>query len=141
MSQECKIKTRLRNLQLIKRAVADIGWTFHDTGVVRTYWGTSETCAHTIEMIGDRVNPKYNLGLQQEPDGSWGIVCDNSMLGPEIKAEGVYGGETPRIVATLKAAYAKQGVNAAARLKHGKVRDHGVITQDGRRKRLLSVEI
>jgi hypothetical protein len=144
VSQECVIQTKLRNLDMIKRAVTEIGWRFCEgPDRVRYYMGAGELCDHTIKFDGPDKNlsSTYSIGLKQNQDGTWAVRIDNSIQGAVISKEGVYGGQTPRILAQIKSGYAKQAVMTAARQQRGRVKDMGQTEYKGRKKRLFRIEI
>jgi hypothetical protein len=115
MSHLCTIHTQLKSIPDVASACTALGWTLYTGGRVRYYYGEGETCDYTITFGGADASlaSTYNLGLQRQPDGTYKVLCDNSMRGP-VRRDGTLAGETPRILSTLKHQYAKALVRTQA---------------------------
>ena len=118
MSHLCEIAVEFRHIDAVRDACAALGWTLHQGGRVRSYVGTGEACAWTIELTTEAsLRQTYNLGLRQAPDGTYALLCDNAMRGP-VTPVGQYAGETPRILGRLRQEYATAVLYAEAAM-HG----------------------
>ena len=105
MSHLCTVTTIVRDIDALAKAVAKIGWQLHQGGQVRYYRGPADQCDYIIEMTTEpRLKERYNIGLKRQEDGSYKILCDNSMCGP-VRPTNELAGETPRILETLEHEY------------------------------------
>lgn len=105
MSELCEIETRFKDIDAVHKACQELGWELIQGGQVRYYGGPAGECDYTIEMHSEEnLKKRYNLGLVQQADGSYHLMCDNSMRGP-VRRDGTLAGETPRIKTTLEDSY------------------------------------
>src|SRR5262245_39391573 len=122
MSHLTNIKTQFKDRALLQAACKALGWAIHENARVRYYSGAAEMCEFIAEF-GDAesyLSQTYNLGFQRQQDGTYRILCDNSMRGPIILQEGKIGGETVRILNSLKQQYACLKLDQTARQNGGR---------------------
>lgn len=80
MSHIATIKTQLKDLEAIKLAAAELGFTFHENQTTCIYYaGQTVPCNHVLTH-----SPGFyegQVGLVKQPDGSYSIVTDEMNLG------------------------------------------------------------
>lgn len=116
MSHLTSVKTQFKNRAALEAACKALGWTIKENAYNRFYRGNAEMCDFVAEF-GDTepmLSRTYNLGFQRQPDGTYRILCDNSMAGEVILVEGKLGGQTPRILNSLKQRYGLEVLRAKA---------------------------
>jgi phage tail tube protein FII len=82
MSHIVKTTAEIKSREQLERALSSLGWTVNEHATPRYYYtGTgvygheSEVCDYVVELPG-----KYDLGIKQNPDGTWKFVCDSELL-------------------------------------------------------------
>jgi Protein of unknown function (DUF1257) len=116
MSHMTTVQTQLKDLDAVRAACAALGWTLVAQQPVRYYQGPGPRCDYVLELTSEpQLARTYNLGLLRQADGTYQILCDNSMAGPVIREPGTLGGQTPRILGALKQQYARAVLTRQAR--------------------------
>jgi Protein of unknown function (DUF1257) len=116
MSHLASIKTQLKDPAAIQAACQALGWTIKENAYNRYYRGQAEMCDFVAEFgtTEPSLSRTYNLGFQRQQDGTYRVLCDNSMHGPMILDEGRLGGQTPRILNSLKQQYGVEVIRRKA---------------------------
>ena len=134
MSHLCTIATQLKSLPAIQAACLALGWTLSAGGVVRYYAGDGPPVDYHIDL-NDPALARYNIGLRRTADG-FEVLLDNAMRLPHSLPAGQLGGETPRILNSLRREYAKAVILAVAKRQGRRV--HQTVEADGRIRLRLS---
>lgn len=70
MSHWTKVKSEIKDKELLKKALSQLGWQFEEGNFKITQYGTTEKA----EILLDSKNKA--LGLSQQEDGTWALVGD-----------------------------------------------------------------
>ena len=101
MSHVTTVKSQFQDLAALARACEAVGLTFkQDQKTFRDYYD-NKACEHAITIPGS----EYEIGLTQQPDGTWDLLYDNYTGDVESRI-GAEGG-------TLKQQYNKCVVESA----------------------------
>lgn len=109
MSQICAIEVKVKNLDDLRTALKELGWTLQEGGRVRWYQTQhGEEMDYTIEFSeqeknrsGMALRDKYNIGLKRE-GSEYRLIHDNAMNGSEVPGEHQMDDTTTRVINTLK---------------------------------------
>jgi hypothetical protein len=71
MSHFTTIHTQVRDLEALRLALAELGLTIKPNAAARGYNGNQLNGDYVIELKGP-----YDIALNQNPDGSYGLTCD-----------------------------------------------------------------
>lgn len=126
MSHLTSIKTQLKDRAAIEAACKALGWTIKENAYNRYYRGQAELCDFVAEFgeTEPALSQTYNVGFQRQQDGTYRVLMDNSMHGPVILQEGVLGGQTPRILNSLKQRYGLEVLRAKAHQRGARTHVH-----------------
>jgi hypothetical protein len=70
MSHWTKVKSEIKDKELLKKALTQLGWHYEEGNFKITQYGTTEKA----EILLDSKNKA--LGLSQQEDGTWALVGD-----------------------------------------------------------------
>ena len=71
MSHFTRVKTQITNVDVLKRALSDLHYTYAEGAIVRGYQGKKEQAELVVQPGGD-----YDIGFVKAADGNYQIVAD-----------------------------------------------------------------
>ena len=71
MSHFVTIKTQIKDLAALSEACAELGFAVLDHAEARGYGGATHPGDHVIRLKGP-----YDIAVNQQPDGAFGLTCD-----------------------------------------------------------------
>lgn len=71
MSHFTRVKTQITDVEVLKRALSDLSYTYQEKTLVRGYQGKKEQAEVVVQPGG-----AYDIGFKQERDGAFHVVAD-----------------------------------------------------------------
>jgi len=96
MSHFTKIRTQLKDIEALRSACKELGLALLQDTVARGWEGNTVRGDYVIRLKGD-----FDIALQRQPDGSYSLEADFTMLDPSAEV-GPKGGKLLQLYAIHK---------------------------------------